>query len=104
MQFYNEANSHINVSEVVVDIIDLDTKEKILSKRMGTSVIDEKICTVKVNKKLNKGSYELKISGRNDNGEMLSPILTKKLIYQKYPVLINGKEEEQNLYFKIYTE
>ena len=104
LQFYNEANSHINVSEVVVDIIDLDTKEKILSKRMGTSVIDEKICTVKVNKKLNKGSYELKISGRNDNGEMISPLLTKKLIYQKYPVLINGKEEEQNLYFKIYTE
>lgn len=102
LQFYNEATSHINVSEVVVSIKEEATGKEIFLQRIGTSVIGDQNIKVKVNKTLKKGTYMLCLSGRNDNGEMVSPMLTDTLVYRDYPILINGKEYNQNLYCKIY--
>lgn len=101
LKFYNEAISHINVSEVVLQLIDCSNNEVLVSQRVGTSMLDDNYYKFKINKLVKSGVYEVKITGRNDNGLIVCPKLTNTLVYSKYPVEVNDKVQNNNLYFKV---
>ena len=105
LDFLNKADSHINVSTVTCDIIDTADNTVIYSQTLGTSMIEKKGTKLKLGIDVKKGrEYEIRLTGNNDNGLRVSPMLTSEMAYEEYPVMVNGIPQEKNLYMKLYYE
>lgn len=108
--FYNPDFVRNNFSSVSVQIIHLNTEKAVFLKQIGCSMItsDERLDINLKNLKVESNTpYLIKITGirgsqrDRSKGRSLYPYTTKKLMDKENPALINGTEQEFNLYYRI---
>lgn len=103
LMLYTEPHPVLSYSSLEITMEDIEEQEQVFYLREHIGVIpNEQIYTMKINK-INvypNKQYKLSISGRDDrNDEAYVAITKQNILGDNMPLLINGKQVNNNLYF-----